>query len=222
MSAIAIDPAVMPAAVVGPAPAPGASATPASAPVSADRLYRMSLDQYHRLAEAGILGDARVELIEGVLVAKMSKGQPHIIALALLIEALRAVPAGWFLAVQDPITLEGSASEPEPDAKVIRGRPRDYAGRRIGPADTTLIVEIADSSLRDDQGVKKAIYAQAAVPAYWIVNIAANRLEVYTDPTGVDPSPDYRRRADLAPGDEVPLVVDGREVARIAVADLLP
>ena len=194
-----------------------------SAPVFEDRHYRMTLDEYHRLAEAGILRDERVELIHGVLVAKMTKKQPHIIATALLEELLhRVLPAGWFVAMQDPVTIEESGSEPEPDAKIVRGAPRDYRDRRIGPKDLALVVEVSETSLRDDQGVKKAIYAQSSIACYWIVNLPANRLEVYTDPTGPDGRPDYRRRVDLGPNEHVPLILDGREVASIAVSDLLP
>jgi hypothetical protein len=56
---------------------------------------------------------------------------------------------------------------------------------------------------------------------YWIVNVVDGRLEVYDDPTGPDSNPDYRRRTEFGPDSEVPLVLDGREVARIAVRDLL-
>jgi Uma2 family endonuclease len=193
-------------------------------PLPADRLYRMSLDQYRKLAESGILGDARVELIQGVIVKKMTKGDPHIIVTELLTRILaRLMPDGWFVSLQNPITLDESASEPEPDAKVVRGEPRDYKqGRRVRPADTALVIEVGDSSVRDDQVVKKAVYARASIPIYWIVNLPANRIEVYSDPTGPDPTPDYRHRADLGPGDQIPLILDGREIARIAVADLLP
>ena len=66
----------------------------------------------------------------------------------------------------------------------------DYEDRRVGPADVGLVVEVSDSSLRDDQILKKTIYARASIPTYWIVNVPARRVEVYTDPTGPDPSPD--------------------------------
>ncbi|HEY2154525.1 MAG TPA: Uma2 family endonuclease [Isosphaeraceae bacterium] len=104
---------------------------------------------------------------------------------------------------------------------MVRGSPRDYAGRRITPADVGLAIEVSDSSLRDEV-VKKAIYARSSVPVYWIVNIPDRRVEVYTEPTGPNSSPDYRRRDDYPSGADMPLVLDGVEVARIAVADLLP
>jgi hypothetical protein len=57
---------------------------------------------------------------------------------------------------------------------------------------------------------------------YWIVNIPDNQVEVYTDPTGPTAAPAYQQQQVYHPGDQLPLVLDGQEVARIAVADLLP
>jgi Uma2 family endonuclease len=206
---------------------PDAESTPPaqseSSPSLADRLYRFTLDEYHKLAEAEILGDTRVELIEGLLVAKLRKKPLHVMATDLLAGLLhKLMPAGWYVTMQNSITLAESNSEPEPDAKVVRGTPRDYANRIAGPGDVGLVVEVSDTSLRDDQNVKKKVYAKSAVPVYWIVNIPARRIEVYTDPTGPDPTPDYRHRADHGSEDQVTLILDGREIARIAVADLLP
>jgi hypothetical protein len=57
---------------------------------------------------------------------------------------------------------------------------------------------------------------------YWIVNLTNGRIEVYTDPTGPDSEPSYRRRDDFQPDDSVPLVVARQEIARVKVADLMP
>ncbi len=202
--------------------APVAPSMPPPGPV--DLLYRLSVEQYHAMADAGILNRSdRVELLEGLLVAKMTKHSPRIVATDLTQTVLmRTLPAGWFASMQNPITIVESNSEPEPDAKVVRGEPRDYLNRRVTPADVALVVEVADSSLHRDQVTKKAVYARAAIPIYWLLNIPAYRLEAYADPTGPDPSPDYRRRVDHGPDDHVPLILDGQEVARIAVRDLLP
>ncbi len=83
-------------------------------------------------------------------------------------------------------------------------------------------VVVSDSSLRRDQGFKKAIYAKAGIAVYWIVNLIDRRVEVYTDPTGPAAQPDYRVRHDAGEADQVPVVIEGREVARIAVRELLP
>jgi Uma2 family endonuclease len=190
--------------------------------VSTAGLYRLSVDQYHEMIRAGVLKhDDRVELLEGYLVLKMTKNSPHIVATELLQDALaRLVPAGWYLSMQNPVTT--SDSEPEPDAKVVRGQPRDYLNRRVGPKDTALVIEVADASLAEDRTTKKRIYARAAISTYWIVNLPERRVEVYGDPTGSSDRPDYRQHQDYRPGDQIPVVIDEREVGRISVDDLLP
>ena len=47
-------------------------------------------------------------------------------------------------------------------------------------------------------------------------------IEVYTDPTGPDVQSHYRQRQDYGLEESVPLVLDGREIDRIPVRDLLP
>jgi Uma2 family endonuclease len=174
------------------------------------------------MAEHGILGeDDPVELLEGWLVQKMTKHRPHVLTTLLVRRALdRLLPKGWYADSQEPVTT--TESEPEPDACVVRGEPRDYQDRHPDPHEVALIVEVADTSLTTDQGDKKRVYARAGIPVYWIANLVERRFEVYTDPTGPADVPDYRQRQDYEPGDEIPVVVAGEEVGRLAVADLLP
>ncbi len=185
-------------------------------------VWRFTVDQYHAMIKAGILTEEdRVELLEGWLIPKMTKNPRHCTATWLARTALeRVTPAGWYVDSQDPVTT--SESEPEPDTAVIRGNRRDYTDRHPGPADTAMLVEVSDSSLGRDRGLKKRVYARAAVPVYWIVNLPENRIEVYSDPTGPADEPDYRQRRDYLAGEEVPVVIDGREVGQVLVRDLLP
>ena len=185
-------------------------------------IYRLSVAQYQQMARAGILTEEdRVELLEGVLVTKMGKNPPHVWSSCQTQNALlRLVPAGWCVYQEQPLVADEST--PEPDGMVVRGRWEDYKGRPPHAAEAVLIVEVADSSLQRDQQEKRRIYARAGIPIYWIINLIGLRIEVYTDPTGPDALPDYRMRRDYGPDDEVPLVIEGREVARLAVRDLLP
>ena len=197
-------------------------AAPAPPTVSGPDLYRFSLQQYHEMACRGILTPAdRVELLDGLLVTKMTKNPPHTLATRLTREAVETpLPTGWFVNVQEPVTL--ATSEPEPDISVVRGERRQFGNRLPGPQDVGAMIEVADSSLDEDRGWKKQIYARAAIPVYWIVNLVDRRVEVYTDPIGPCEQPDYRRHDEYGPTDAVPLVLDGQEVARIPVSDLLP
>jgi Uma2 family endonuclease len=185
-------------------------------------IYRLTVEQYHAMARAGILDeDAPVELLEGWLVQKMTQNPPHVLASGLIHDALLGlIPAGWHVRTQNPVTT--ADSEPEPDHAVIRGSRRDYPDRHPGPQHAALVVEVADTSLRQDQGAKKRLYAHAGIPVYWIVNLVDRRIEAYTDPSGPAAEPDYRGRHDYGPSDTIPVLLDGIEVGSLAVSELLP
>jgi Uma2 family endonuclease len=186
-----------------------------------DGRARLSVDEYHRTIGAGVFDeDERFELLEGRIVAKRTCNPPHAATIGMTSEALRSrLPAGWHVRVQCAMTT--GDSEPEPDVALVRGIFRDYVGRHPGPADTALVVEVAASSLPEDCELKGRVYARAAIPVYWLVNLADRRIEVFTEPTGPDPSPAYRHRQDYSEGASVPLIVAGLDLGPIAVADLL-
>jgi Uma2 family endonuclease len=190
--------------------------------VPTEPIWQLTVSQYHEMIRTGILSeDDPIELLEGWLVTKMMKNPPHCVATELARKALeRALPHGLHVRTQEPVTL--AISEPEPDVAVIRGGLRDYPDRHPGASDVILVVEVADASLERDQTLKQRIYAEAGIPAYWIVNLLERRLEVHGDPSGPSESPGYRTHEDLGPEDHAPLVISGEEVARIAVGDLLP
>jgi Uma2 family endonuclease len=200
--------------------APATDRVPPAVP--SDLIWRFSVREYHEMIRAGILDeDAPVELLDGWLVTKMMKNPPHSAATDLVRYALeRIVPKGWYVRSQDAITL--AQSEPEPDAAVVRGDRRTYVDRHPGPEDVALVVEVADASLHRDRTSKKRLYAQAGIPVYWIVDLVERRVEVYTDPSGATDQPDYREHRTFGKSEEVPLVVAGREVGRIAASAMLP
>jgi Uma2 family endonuclease len=185
-------------------------------------IYRLTVAQYHAMAKAGILGeDEPVELLEGWLVRKMTKYPPHTLATRLTRRAVEGIlPPGWFVDSQEPVTT--SESEPEPDVLVVRGDLRDFGERHPGPEEVALLVEVADSSLQYDRGTKKRIYARARIPVYWIVNLIERQVEVYTEPSGPRKRPDYRRHVNYGEAEEVPVLLDGVEVAHVPVRELLP
>ncbi len=183
-----------------------------------DFVWKFSVDQYHEMIHAEILGeDDPIELLEGVLVTKMPKNPQHSLVTHLIREALaRLISLGWCVNTQEPITL--ADSEPEPDVAIIQGSPRQYADRHPGAEDTALVIEVADSTLSRDRGLKKRIYARAGIPLYWIVNLAERKIEVYSEPSGSD----YQQRQDFESDAEIPVLIEGNELGRITVSDLLP
>lgn len=205
--------------------APAPLGTPVAQPVESDDyegIWRLSVDQYHSMIRVGILtAEDPVELLEGVLVQKMPKNPAHVTAKRLLVRALeRILPAGWIVDSEAPVTTDDS--EPEPDIAAVRGTERAFNTRHPGPEDAALVIEIADSSLRRDRGRKKRLYARARVREYWIVNLVDRQVEVYTEPTGPIRKPDYRGRCEYGETAAVPVVIDGREVGRVSVAEILP
>ena len=105
-------------------------------------IYRLSVAQYHAMAEHGILTeDDPVELLEGWLVRKVTKHRPHTLTTGLVRRALEGiVPGGWYVDSQEPVTtLE---SEPEPDVLVVRGDRRDLRDRQPGPEEVVLVDDV--------------------------------------------------------------------------------
>jgi len=192
--------------------------------VSAEPIWRLSVEKYHEMIDAGILtDDDPVELLEGVLVYKMPKKLPHRVTTQMTREAIaRLLPPGWYVDAQEPVTTEDS--EPEPDIAVIRGERRDYLhlDRHPGPGDVALVIEVSDTTLRRDRGLKKRLYARAGIPVYLIINLPERQIEVYTSPTGEAEEPDYQQRQDYGPDDEVPIIIEGREVGRLLAREILP
>ncbi len=73
-------------------------------------------------------------------------------------------------------------SVPQPDVAWLRRR--DYSTTRPTPNDVLLVIEVADSSLAKDRGLKAKLYAKAGISDYWIVNIPGQCIEVGRDPQG--------------------------------------
>jgi len=145
------------------------------------RLWRMTRVRYDQLIDAGIFGPKdRVELLDGLLVAREPQGSPHATAVGLVATALeKAFGRGFHVREAKPIALD-ERSEPEPDVVVVPGRLRDYVAAH--PSRPVLVVEVADSSLALDRLRKGGLYARAGIADYWIVNLIDEVLEVYRDP----------------------------------------
>lgn len=193
-------------------------------PTLHDYRHRVTVEEFHRMAELGVFGnEPRVELLEGVIVDQMTKNLPHVHATDLIQYLLiRLVPPGYFFSMGNPVTIAERDSEPEPDAMIVRGNLNDFKGRRRTPQDAALIIEISDTSYSFDRFQKSKIYATARVPVYWLLDLNRRRLEVHTDPIGEGTESVYRVTQLYLEAEDLPLILDGREVARFALKDILP
>jgi Uma2 family endonuclease len=183
-------------------------------------VWRFTVDQYHRMIGAGILGeDDPVELINGWIVPKMARNPPHDSTVTRLQRSFWALLGPeWVIRTQCAVTLDDS--EPEPDITVALGPDGRYDDHHPGSGEIALVVEVADSSLVHDRDEKAPAYAAAQLPLYWIVNLPERQVEVYDQPSaGVAV---YGRRRDYHIDDDVPLIVFGRQVGLIAVREILP
>jgi len=186
-------------------------------------VFPISVALYEKLGRSGDLTpDDNVELIYGRIVKKPMKNEAHTLVLGLLSDWLKDnLPAGWFAASESPILLDSSM--PEPDMTVVRGSRRDYAERRFTPSDIGLLVEVADSTLTGDRGIKLHMYAEAGIVAYWIINIPDRQIEAYTQPRiEQNGTARYATQTMYTADDSLPLLLDGAAIAAIRVADLLP
>jgi Uma2 family endonuclease len=183
---------------------------------------RFTVAEYHKLIDIGILTEGDdLELLDGHLVKKMSKGPAHDGTLKKVEKRLlRVLPPGWDTRNQSVLTLSGS--EPEPDLLIGRDDPNGYTTCHPTAADTGLVIEVSNTTLDTDREDKGPLYARDGIATYWIVNVTDRQIEVYTDPDAAASPPAYRTRTDYTPGQDVPLVLDGTTVAAIPVADLLP
>lgn len=183
---------------------------------------RWTRQDYDKMIDAGLFPPGtHAELIDGVVLEMSPQKSPQATAVCLVEEALRnAFGQGYTLRVQLPLALD-PLSEPEPDVAVLPGAPRDY--RDAHPTSALLIVEVSETTLTHDRDRKGSLYARAGIADYWLVNLPAQRLEVYRHPV-------LQAEAYYGWGYEVvQYVTGGTQVsplavpqARVVVTDLLP
>jgi Uma2 family endonuclease len=179
------------------------------------RRHRITVDEYHRMAEVGLLApDARVELIEGEIIEMAPIGKDHTSVVDQLNRLfVRAVGDDAIVRIQGSVRLD-RMSEPEPDLVLLRPRNDFYRSEFATGADMLLVIEVSDSTLRYERDVKVPLYARHGVPEAWIVDLQSDRLLVYGEPgTG-----EYQRQSIVAqPGPIAVAALPGLSVDLAAV-----
>ena len=144
-------------------------------------LHPLTVEDYHRMIEAGILTeDDRVELLDGALFEMSPEGPSHAEVVARLNRWLvRGLPDdSQIVRTGSPITLR-PLSEPQPDFAVVDASESTWHAH---PERAHLLVEVSKTSLRKDRVRKARIYAEHGVPRYWIVDLVHLCVLVHTDP----------------------------------------
>ena len=154
-------------------------------PSLAEKQRLFTADEYHALAEAGILTeDDRVELIDGQIIAMSPIGNRHFHCVNRLTRLFaarlyRSDPPDAVVSVQNPVRLS-DYTEPEPD--VVLFQPDLDETCIPTTSDVLLLVEVADTTLAFDREVKLPRYAAAGIPEVWIVALEEDRMDVYRRP----------------------------------------
>ncbi|WP_427160403.1 Uma2 family endonuclease [Aliinostoc sp. HNIBRCY26] len=148
------------------------------------QLRLWTVEDYHRMAEAGIFGaEERVELLEGKIIWMVAKGTAHRSAVGRTDYLIKnKLGERAWVSIQDQIQLNNQ-SEPEPDIAVVKIDPLDYAGHHPTPSEVYLIIEVADSSLKLDCEIKAKAYSQAGISDYWVLDVVSRQLYVFREPS---------------------------------------
>lgn len=140
---------------------------------------RFTVDEYHRMGEAGILRDERVELVEGTVVRMSPVGSRHAAVVARLAaffgESLGRRALVW---IRNPLRL-GEDTEVQPDVALLLPAADTYASRIPGPQDARLVVEVADSTVRFDTETKAPLYGSRGIADVWVVRLDIDRIAVF-------------------------------------------
>jgi hypothetical protein len=184
-------------------------------------IYRMTPRRFRKAMRAGVFGENRVELLGGIPFV-MSESPPHILA-SLNVHSALGDPCPrprWVVNKEHRVEL--GQWLPLPDVVVLHGPKSKYGTRLAQSDDVGLLAEISDTSYAKDSGPKMRRYATFRIPIYWIVDLNLRIVEVRYQPFGKGKQAGYARCDTYFEHDSVPVVLDGAEVGRVAVADLLP
>lgn len=151
----------------------------------ATKVRLWTINDYHRMLDAGILAESeQVELLNGQVIEMSPQRPPHTTATKRAYDYLKPLLAGRAdVRSQSPIILS-SHSEPEPDIAVVVIDELEYSDRHPRPNEIFLLIEVADSTLGRDLGEKERAYAQANIQDYWVVDIRGRQVHIFRHPVG--------------------------------------
>ncbi|MGF1497584.1 MAG: Uma2 family endonuclease [Elainellaceae cyanobacterium] len=162
---------------------------------------KWTIEQYHRMVEAGILDDCRVELLNGEIVEMSPEREPHAHLSSEAADYIRELLRGKAKVREGkPITLPGS-SEPEPDIAIVQDLGDIYLEHHPYPENIFWLIEYSNTSLAKDLEAKRQVYAQAQIQEYWVVNLKRMELVIFRQPI----DDDYGEKQTLTDGKVIAL-----------------
>lgn len=163
--------------------------------------YKWTLDRYHQAIDAGIFEGQPIELLQGDLIVMSPEREPHAYYNSEVGDYLRAL-LGRRAKIREahPITLPND-SEPIPDLAIVQPLRTTYLEHHPYPSDIFWLIEFSNATLVKDLTQKRAIYAEAGIPEYWVVNLKDQELRVFRDLVGgVYTTEDTYRTGTVSPG----------------------
>jgi Uma2 family endonuclease len=144
-------------------------------------------EQYYALGERGWFENGRVMLIRGRIIEMPPMGIEHARVCTRVRNLMQRIfePARW-VREDKPISIKPD-SEPQPDVSVTEHPMEHYTSDH--PKTALLVVEVSGSTLKYDRE-NSGLYASAAIPEYWIVNLMDKVIEVHRTPL-VDATNEY-------------------------------
>ena len=143
-----------------------------------------SIAEYHKMIEAGVFHeDDRLELLGGEIVSMSPIGSRHAACVKRLNKLfMKLLRERAVVGVQDPVEISDE-SEPQPDITLLKPRTDFYSAAHPKPDDIHLLVEVADTTVNYDRRVKLPFYARAGISEVWLVDLEAQQIEVYRQPS---------------------------------------
>jgi Uma2 family endonuclease len=146
--------------------------------------YKFTLEQFEKMSDEGQFGDARVELLNGEITVKGRQAPHHAYT-------VQQMTRNFILSLEDracvspqlPMLLPFPPADfVLPDVALLKVPDDEYKYRNVEARDALLVVEVSDTTLVRDQGVKLEAYARNTIGEVWILNLNKNLLEVYREP----------------------------------------
>jgi Uma2 family endonuclease len=142
---------------------------------------RFTVDEYYKLIDLGMLHDyEKAEIIDGELIRTMTIGDRHAQIVNKLTKILiKNVSDDILVSIQNPLRLT-DYTEPEPDV-VLADLTKYDGSRHPRPAETLLVMEVSDSTLKYDRDTKLPLYAESGIKEVWLINLPKNLVEIHTN-----------------------------------------
>lgn len=145
--------------------------------------HYFTVDEYYLMAQGGVFAEGdRLELIEGEVIEMSPIGRRHSGCVNRFNKLLHgSVVELAIVSVQNPIRID-DFSEPQPDLALLKPRPDFYSNSHPTPDDVLVIIEVADTTVDYDRGVKLPLYARAGIPEAWLIVLPKDLVEVHSQP----------------------------------------